>query len=110
MRAKVWDLLRWGVRIVCGVCLQTSWATEDAAFVGEPLSMNFQNIEVRTALQILADFTGLNVVAADSVTGSLSLRLQEVPWDQVLDIIAQAKGLSVRRSGNVIWVAPRMEV
>ncbi len=110
MRAKVWDLLRWGVRIVCGVCLQTSWATEDAAFVGEPLSMNFQNIEVRTALQILADFTGLNVVAADSVTGSLSLRLQEVPWDQVLDIIAQAKGLSVRRSGKVIWVAPRMEV
>lgn len=80
------------------------------AFVGAPLSMNFQNLEVRNALQILAHFTGLNVVAADSVSGSLSLHLQQVPWDQVLDLIAQAKGLSVRREGNVIWVAPRVEV
>ncbi|MFY8179904.1 MAG: hypothetical protein ACOVKR_10860, partial [Limnohabitans sp.] len=64
------------------------------AFVGEPISMNFQNVEVRSALQILAQFTGLNVVAADSVNGSLSLHLQQVPWDQVLDLIAQAKGLS----------------
>ena len=80
------------------------------AFVGAPISMNFQNIEVRSALQILAQFTGLNVVAADSVNGSLSLHLQQVPWDQVLDLIAQAKGLSVRQEGNVIWVAPRVEV
>ncbi len=91
-------------------CVFARGVAAQTAYTGEPLSMNFQNIEVRTVLQILADFTGMNVVAADSVTGSLSLRLQQVPWDQVLDIIAQAKGLSVRRTGNVIWVAPRLEV
>jgi len=80
------------------------------AYVGVPMSMNFQNIEVRTALQIVADFTGLNIITSDSVTGSLTLKLHKVPWDQVLDIMAQAKGLSVRRQGNVIWVAPRTEV
>ena len=79
-------------------------------FVGAPISMNFQNIEVRNALQILAHFTGLNVVVADTVSGSMALHLQQVPWDQVLDLIAQAKGLSVRHEGNVIWVAPRVEV
>ncbi len=79
-------------------------------FSGAPISMNFQNIEVRTALQIVADFTGLNIITSDSVTGSLTLKLHKVPWDQVLDIMAQAKGLSVRRQGNVIWVAPRAEV
>jgi type IV pilus assembly protein PilQ len=77
---------------------------------GAPMSMNFQNIEVRTALQILADFTGLNIITSDSVTGSLTLKLHKVPWDQVLDIVAQARGLSVRKQGNVIWVAPRAEV
>ena len=79
-------------------------------YSGQPMSLNFQTIEVRTALQIVADFTGLNIVTSDSVTGSLTLRLQQVPWDQVLDIITQAKGLSQRRQGNVIWVAPRAEV
>ena len=79
-------------------------------FTGAPMSMNFQNIEVRIALQIVADFTGLNIITSDSVTGSLTLKLHKVPWDQVLDIMAQAKGLSVRRQGNVIWVAPRAEV
>ena len=79
-------------------------------YAGAPMSMNFQNIEVRTALQIVADFTGLNIITSDSVTGSLTLKLHKVPWDQVLDIMAQAKGLSVRRQGNVIWVAPRTEV
>ena len=79
-------------------------------YSGTPMSMNFQNIEVRIALQILADFTGLNIITSDSVTGSLTLKLHKVPWDQVLDIMAQAKGLSVRRQGNVIWVAPRAEV
>jgi len=88
---------------LCGEELKT-------VYVGAPMSMNFQNIEVRVALQIVADFTGLNIVTSDSVTGSLSLRLTRVPWDQVLDIMAQAKGLSVRRQGNVIWVAPRAEV
>ena len=86
-------------------------ATPDVPmFAGKPMSLNFQNIEVRTALQILADFTGLNIVTSDSVTGSLTLRLHQVPWDQVLDIMVQAKGLSQRRQGNVIWVAPRAEV
>jgi type IV pilus assembly protein PilQ len=80
------------------------------AFIGAPMSMNFQNIEVRTALQIVSDFTGLNIITSDSVTGALTLKLHKVPWDQVLDIMAQAKGLSVRRQGNVIWVAPRAEV
>ena len=79
-------------------------------FIGATMSLNFQNIEVRTALQIVADFTGLNIITSDSVTGSLTLKLHKVPWDQVLDIMAQAKGLSVRRQGNVIWVAPRAEV
>jgi len=79
-------------------------------FTGTPMSMNFQSIEVRTALQIVADFTGLNIITSDSVTGSLTLKLHKVPWDQVLDIMAQAKGLIVRRQGNVIWVAPRAEV
>ena len=79
-------------------------------YTGKPLTLNFQTIEVRTALQIIADFTGLNVVASDSVTGSLSLRLHQVPWDQVLDIIVQTKGLNQRRQGNVIWIAPRAEI
>jgi type IV pilus secretin PilQ/predicted competence protein len=81
-----------------------------STFTGAPMSMNFQNIEVRTALQIVADFTALNIITSDSVTGSLTLKLHKVPWDQVLDIMAQAKGLSVRRQGHVIWVAPRAEV
>ena len=79
-------------------------------YTGKPLTLNFQSIEVRAALQIIADFTGLNVVASDSVTGSLSLRLHQVPWDQVLDIITQTKGLSQRRQGNVIWIATRNEI
>jgi type IV pilus assembly protein PilQ len=79
-------------------------------YTGKPLTLNFQTIEVRAALQIIADFTGLNVVASDSVTGSLSLRLHQVPWDQVLDIIAQTKGLSQSKQGNVIWVATRAEI
>ena len=100
------------VAVMCA-CLQVLplFAQQvQSAYVGAPMSMNFQNIEVRTALQIVADFTGLNIITSDSVTGSLTLKLHKVPWDQVLDIMAQAKGLSVRRQGNVIWVAPRTEV
>ena len=94
------------------VCTSSSVHPQESTvpYQGAALSLNFQSIEVRTALQILADFTGLNIVTSDSVTGSLTLRLQQVPWDQVLDIIVQAKGLSQRRQGNVIWVAPRAEV
>jgi type IV pilus assembly protein PilQ len=99
-----------GVCLILG-CTKALHAQEaKPTFTGAPMSMNFQNIEVRTALQILADFTGLNIITSDSVTGSLTLKLHKVPWDQVLDIMAQAKGLGVRRQGNVIWVAPRAEV
>ena len=77
---------------------------------GDRLSLNFQNIEVRALLQVIADFTGLNVVASDSVGGNLTLRLKDVPWDQALDIVMQARGLDMRRNGNVLWIAPKDEL
>ena len=79
-------------------------------YTGEKLSLNFQNIEVRAVLQLLADFTGLNMVASDTVTGNVTLRLKNVPWDQALDIILKAKGLAMRKAGNVIMVAPQEEI
>lgn len=79
-------------------------------YEGEKLSLNFQNIEVRSVLQVLADFTGLNIITSDTVRGDLTLRLKDVPWDQALDIILQAKGLDMRKTGNVIWIAPRDEI
>lgn len=79
-------------------------------YTGQKLTLNFQNIEIRSLLQVIADFTNFNVVTSDSVTGSVTLRLQDVPWDQALDIILQAKGLGVRKSGNVLWVAPKDEI
>lgn len=79
-------------------------------YSGEKLSLNFQNIEVRSVLQVIADFTGLNIVTSDTVTGNLTLRLKDVPWDQALDIITQSKGLTMRKNGNVIMVAPADEV
>ncbi|MFJ3057773.1 type IV pilus secretin PilQ [Herbaspirillum sp. NPDC087042] len=82
----------------------------DKAYSGKKLSLNVQNIEVRTALQVLADFTGANIIASDSVGGQLSLRLKDVPWDQALDLILQARGLEMRRHGEVLWVAPREEM
>lgn len=77
---------------------------------GEKVSFNFQNIEVRQALQAVADMSGLNIVSSDSVAGSLTLHLKEVPWDQALDVILQAKGLDMRKNGNVIWIAPKEEL
>ncbi len=79
-------------------------------YAGEKLSLNFQNIEVRSVLQVIADFTGLNIIASDTVTGNITLRLKDVPWDQALDIIMKNKGLEMRKSGNVIMVAPAEEV
>ena len=79
-------------------------------YQGELMSLSFQQISVREALQIIADFTGLNVVTSDSVEGDLSLRLKDVPWDQALDVILQSKGLAKRRRGNIIWVAPSDEI
>jgi type IV pilus assembly protein PilQ len=79
-------------------------------FSGEKLSLNFQNIEVRSVLQVIADFTGMNIVASDSVTGNITLRLKDVPWDQALDVIMKNKGLDMRKSGNVISIAPADEL
>jgi len=80
------------------------------AFVGEKLSLNFQSIEVRSVLQIIADFTDLNLVASDTVTGSITLRLDNVPWDQALDLVLKTKGLDKRQIGNVLMVAPAAEI
>ncbi len=79
-------------------------------YAGEKLSLNFQNVEVRSVLQVIADFTGLNIITSDSVHGNLTLRLKDVPWDQALDIILQAKGLSKRKNGNVVLIAPTDEL
>lgn len=78
-------------------------------YKGDRLSLNFQNVEIRSILQVIADFTGLNMVVSDAISGSISLHLQEVPWDQALDIILQSKGLDKRKNGNVIMVAPSEE-
>ena len=83
---------------------------QGAGYNGEKLSLNFQNVEVRAVLQVIADFTGLNIITSDTVGGSLTLRLKDVPWDQALDIILQAKGLSKRKSGNVVLIAPSDEL
>ena len=84
--------------------------TQGPGFTGEKLSLNFQNIEVRALLQVIADFTNFNVVTSDTVTGNVTLRLKDVPWDQALDIIMQSKGLGVRKNGNVLWIAPKDEL
>jgi type IV pilus assembly protein PilQ len=84
--------------------------TQGVGYSGHKLSLNFQSIEVRSLLQVIADFTNFNIVTSDSVSGSVTLRLQDVPWDQALDIILQAKGLGLRKSGNVLWVAPKDEI
>jgi len=84
--------------------------TQGAGYNGQKLSLNFQSIDVRQVLQVIADFTGFNVVTSDSVTGTVTLRLQDVPWDQALDIILQSKGLGVRKNGSVLWIAPKEEI
>ena len=83
---------------------------EKFPYTGEKLSLNFQDIEVRSVLQLIADFTGLNLVASDTVGGSITLRLQNVPWDQALDLILKTKGLDKRQIGNVLLVAPADEI
>ncbi|MBX2857819.1 MAG: type IV pilus secretin PilQ family protein [Cellvibrionaceae bacterium] len=79
-------------------------------FTGDRLSLNFQDIQVRSVLQLIADFTQLNLVASDTVTGSITLRLENVPWDQALDIVLKTKGLDKRQIGNVLMVAPAAEI
>lgn len=84
--------------------------TQGPGFSGERLSLNFQNIEVRALLQVIADFTNFNIVTSDTVGGQLTLRLQDVPWDQALNIIMEAKGLGMKKNGNVLWIAPKEEI
>ncbi|MFM8737845.1 MAG: secretin and TonB N-terminal domain-containing protein, partial [Betaproteobacteria bacterium] len=93
------------------VSSEYAWPASQAAtrYSGEKLSLNFQNIDVRAVLQVFADFTKLNLVVSDAVTGSVTVRLQDVPWDMALDIILQSKGLGLRRQGTVMMVVPREE-
>ena len=83
---------------------------KEFGYTGERLSLNFQDIEVRSVLQLLADFTGTNIVVSDTVSGNLTLRMQNVPWDQALDIVLRTKGLAKRQNGNVMLVAPSEEI
>ncbi len=85
-------------------------AKKEKGYTGERLSLNFQNIEVRAILQLLADFTGFNLVVSDTVAGNLTLRLKNVPWDQAMDIILESRGLGMRQSGNVVMIAPSEEL
>src|SRR5690606_13881111 len=80
------------------------------AYRGSPVTFNFQDVPGRTVLQLIAELSDLNIVASDSVTGNVTLRLVNVPWDQALDIVLRAKSLDKRRSGNVVWVAPQSEI
>ena len=111
-----WEHLAWQTdkRLVVEVrpikAEQGKSSTAGRGYRGDKLSLNFQNIEVRALLQVIADFTGFNVVASDSVSGQLTLRLKDVPWDQALDIVMQARGLDVRKNGNVLWIAPKDEL
>jgi type IV pilus assembly protein PilQ len=88
----------------------TSIFSEDRQYTGDPLTLTFQDLETRAVLQLLADFSDLNIVVSDTVQGSVTLRLQDVPWDQALDIVMTTKGLDMRRNGNVILVAPADEI
>ena len=101
---------------VCVALMGTTYAQPQTladappVFSGAPMSMDFPKIELRTALQLIADFSGVNMVVADSVSGTLSLRLQQVPWDQVLHTVLQTKGLGQHKLGDVLWVAPVAEL
>ncbi|MDO1529079.1 type IV pilus secretin PilQ [Fulvimonas sp. R45] len=105
-----------GEQYVVEIAPKKSDAKTDAAkgqqpvYTGSRVTFNFQDIPVRSALQLLADVSGLNLVASDSVGGSVTLRLVNVPWDQALDVILRAKGLDKRRDGNVVWIAPQKEL
>ena len=90
--------------------VENAKATESGGYTGQKLSLNFQSIDVRSVLQVIADFTKFNIVTSDTVTGTVTLRLEDVPWDQALDIILQSKGLAMRKKGNVILVAPKEEI
>lgn len=90
--------------------IDLSKLTQGPGYSGEKLSLNFQNIEVRSLLQVIADFTNFNIVTSDTVSGALTLRLKDVPWDQALQIIMDAKGLGMKKTGSVLWIAPKDEI
>jgi type IV pilus assembly protein PilQ len=101
------------------LCISKAWpqaaaptvnAEELPVFQGAPMSMHFQSIDLRTALQLVAEFSGVNIIMSDNVSGQLTMRLQDVPWDQVLHTILQTRGLGQQQTGNVIWVAPQAEL
>jgi len=113
---KTTVLRRWWVRrVLAAVCLGgcPGWAQMPSTLLvvpqAAPISLNFHNTEVRALMQVFAEFTGLNFVTTDSVSGQVSVRLQEVPWNQALQIVLQAKGLAARQEGRVVWVAPQDE-
>ena len=99
--------------LVAGLCGGSAWAQWPGRLQepanSAPISLNFQNTEVRSLMQVFADFTGLNFVTTDTVTGQISVRLQEVPWPQALQVVLQAKGLAARQDGRVVWIAPQDE-
>ena len=96
--------------VTAGSVTQAAKALPQRGFTGKPVTFNFQDVPVRTVLQLIAEESNLNVVASDSVQGNVTLRLVNVPWDQALDIVLRAKGLDKRRDGSVIWVAPQAEL
>ncbi len=95
---------------IAGTAQAVAGNAERRAYRGRPVNFNFQDVPVRTVLQLLAEESGLNIVASDTVAGNITLRLVNVPWDQALDIILQSKGLDKRRNGSVVWVAPQAEI
>ena len=97
-------------RPAMGAVVAGGSSTSSVRYAGRPVTFNFQDVPVRTVLQLIAEESNLNIVAADTVQGNVTLRLVNVPWDQALDIVLQAKALDKRRSGNVVWVAPQAEI
>ena len=104
----LWSALNSQATLAAGQAAPSSIAS--AQYVGEPMSLNVQNLEVRTVLQSLADFNGFNLMVSDTVKGSITLSLQDVPWDQALALVLGSKGLGKRLEGNVLWVAPLDEI
>ncbi len=99
-----------GTTAMGAVAMGATSSTSDVRYSGKAVTFNFQDVPVRTVLQLIAEESNLNIVAADTVQGNVTLRLINVPWDQALDIVMQAKSLDKRRSGNVVWVAPQKEI
>ncbi|QHG67486.1 type IV pilus secretin PilQ [Pseudomonas putida] len=101
--------MKWLLKWVVVALIPSQWCIA-APYRGEPISLNFQDVEVRSVLQVLADYAGINLVASDTVQGNVTLRLQEVPWDQALELVLRSKGLARREEGNVLLVAPAAEL